>query len=262
MACRCGLQYQFRYMDGLVIPPGMAALKGRGLHGGAQVNMRQKLDTRKDLPAKDIVDAAVAAFETDLQGDVQLTDEEQSKGKEAVVGEAKDSVVKLAQCHAEEQAPEYQPVLVETKVTIELPNLSRDLLGIIDLADEQGRVVDFKTTKRKKPQSEADDSVQLTTYAAAYAAKFGKPPESVRLDVLVQTDKKTERQAPLDSARGPADFAALAHRINALDKMIEHGVFMPAPPGSWYCSVKWCGYWGKCPAVNSERRAAAEKSDQ
>ncbi len=257
MYCRCPEQYRRRYLEREIIPPGIASLKGTGFHRGAAVNMRQKLESGVDLPASEIVEAAVSVFEIEVHGGVSFSQEEVSRGSTAVIDEATDDLRELVDCHAKAQAPEYQPVFVEEKVRIELPNAPRDVLGIIDLADTKRRVTDFKTASKKKSQSDADDSVQLSVYAAAYQVKTGEPPAEVRLDSVVQTKTKTERQV-LTSERGPADFTALANRINAVTKGIQAGVFTPATPGAWWCGPKWCGYWNTCPFVNSHRKALAE----
>lgn len=257
MACRCPAQYERRYIDGDVLPPGIAILSGKGFHKGAETNMRQKIASRVDLPASEIVDAAVAAFETEAAGGYVLSEDEDSRGAGVVVGEAKDRLANMARVHAEQQAPDYQPVLVEKSVRIALPNAPRDLLGIIDLADEQDRVTDFKTGSRKKNQDDADGSVQLSIYDAAFRAEMGRAPSEVRLDTIVGQKTKTDRQV-LVSHRDDNDFSALANRINVVTSMIQAGIFAPASPGSWWCSPRWCGYWSTCKFVNSERRALSQ----
>lgn len=257
MYCRCPEQYRRSYIEGEKIPPGIAALKGTGLHRGAAVNMRQKLESGVDLPASEIVEAAISAFETEVHGGVSFSREEFGRGSHIVIGEAKDDLREIADCHARVQAPDYQPVFVEEKIRIELPNAPRDVLGILDLADAKRRVIDLKTAGKKKSQSDADDSVQLSVYAAAYQVKTGEPPAEVRLDCVVQTKTKTDRQV-VTSDRGPRDFQALANRINAVTKGIQAGVFTPATPGAWWCGPKWCGYFSTCPYVNSHREALVQ----
>lgn len=252
----CAEAYRRRYVEGEKIPPGIALLVGTGTHKGAEHNFRQKIESRSDLPKSDIVEAAVAGFEAETAGGFVLSDEEESRGHKVVIGEAKDLVATLAEVHAEQQAPEYQPVAVEHPYTIEFPGASHDLLTITDLIDDRSRVTDLKTAARRKPQTEVDTSVQLTIYAAAYQLQFGHPPALVQLDTLVKT-KKPGRQL-LSSTRGPADFQTLLNRINVMLSGVHAGIFPPAPVGHWMCSARWCGYFQSCPYVNHERREAAE----
>lgn len=256
MYFNCGEAYRRRYVEGEKIPPGIALLVGSGTHRGAETNFRQKIETHADLPKREIIEAAVAGFEAECAGGFILSEEEESQGQASVVGAAKDMVAGLAECHAELQAPDYQPVAVEKKIVIPFPNATHDLVGYVDLIDDAERVTDFKTAARKKPQTAADDSVQLTIYAAAYQIETGHPPAEVRLDTLTKT-KRPGRQV-LVSHRGPADFQVLINRTNVMLAGVAAGIFPPAPIGHWLCSPRWCGYWHSCPYVNPERRGAAE----
>ena len=243
---RCPEAYRRRYVEGEKIPPGIAMLKGTGVHGGARVNFQQKIESHRDLPVAEIVEAAVATFELELHGGYTI-DEGNPK---LVIAEAKDGVAVLAELHGAEVAPDYQPVLVEQSFRIGLPG-PVDLLGIIDLADDRRRVVDHKTSGKKKPQSEADTSIQLTAYAAGHRILTGEPATEVRLEVLV--DKAAPERQTLSSDRGEADFEALAHRINAFSHAIQSGSFPPTTPDNWMCAKKWCGFWSTCRFVNHSR---------
>lgn len=251
MYAKCGEQYRRRYIENEIIPPGIAAVAGRGVHGGIATNFRQKIETRVDLPVVDVVDAAVEQFKAELQGAYELTPEEQAQGRDNVIGAATDTVASLAELHAREVAPEYQPVFVEQPVRLELPG-PRDLYGIIDLADERKLVVDHKTAAKSKSQADVDNSVQLTVYAAFHKALTGELPAAVRLETLVKSKKQPKRQV-LESTRNSADFTALANRINAVSAGVAAGVFQPAPTGAWWCGARWCGYWDTCKFVNTER---------
>lgn len=241
---RCAAQYEFRYIENLVIPPGIAMLKGRGLDGGASTNMEQKIDSHEDLPESDIVDAAVSEFDTGVAGGYELDDEDSDRGATVVVGEARDGVADMAKVHAREQAPEYQPLLVQERVRLKLAG-ERDLLGYLDMADDQRRVVDWKTSARRKSQSEADESIQLTAYSAMHKARTGESASALRLDCVIQTKTRTERQL-LETGRDAKSFDALAAIINVVSDSIAAGSFAPNGLGTWICSPKWCGYYSRC----------------
>jgi len=258
MAARCMEQYRRRYICGERIPPGIALLQGSAFHTGAEHNMRQKIESHEDLPAPEIVEAAAAGFEERVAGGYILSEDEAARGAKLVLGEAKDQLVGLVWCHAAEQAPDYQPVAVEHTTRILFPHATHDMLAVTDLRDDKGRVVDFKTAARKPPQADADTSVQLTIYAAAYQIETGESPSEVRLDVVTKT--KVPKRHVLPSHRDRHDFRALLSRLNAMLATIavfsEKGVepWPAAPVGAWWCCDKFCGYWRTCPHVNSERR--------
>lgn len=253
MYWRCGEQYRRRYMEHERIPPGVARLIGKGIHGGAEVNFRQKLASYDDLPKAEIVEAAVTAFDAEVHGEgFLLSEEEASRGPAKVIGEAKDKTAQLAAVHAEQQAPEYQPVAVEQKTRILFPKATHDLLTVSDLWDDKDRVTDFKTAARKpngKPPTDADTSIQLTAYAAAFQVENGIRPAEVRLDVLTKT--KTPGRHVLTSRRGPDDYQVFINRVNVTLCAINAGIFPPASPGAWQCSERWCGYSRDCPYYHS-----------
>jgi hypothetical protein len=250
---KCPEQWRRRYIEKEVIPPGVAMLIGSGVHIGAETNFGQKIESHVDMPRGEIIEAAVAGFKARIGGDgCLLSEDEASRGKTVVVSQATDTIVTLAGLHADQQAPDYQPMEVECHTRIELPASTHDILAITDLRDDQDRVVDFKTAGKSKSQTDADHSTQLTTYAAAYEVDHGRPCSELRLDTLVKT-KKPKRQI-LTTTRDEADYRVLASRMDAMLRSIKTGVFTAAPVGAWWCSAKWCGYAETCKFFNAERK--------
>jgi CRISPR/Cas system-associated exonuclease Cas4 (RecB family) len=250
--CRCPEAYRRHRIEGERIPPSVVQIRGTGYHRAAAANMRQKLTSGVDMKPRDIVDLGMSEFETEAKGGVSLNIEEAKAGYERVIGTTADDLREILDIHAREQAPCHMPTLVEQQVRIPLPNAPRDLLGVLDLATTNDDVIDFKSTKRSKSQSEVDGSVQLTIYAVAHKFETGRPARSVQLDNIVQMKTKTFRQV-LTSTRDERDFAALANRINAVQHAIDAGSFPPAAPGTWNCSDKYCVFHRTCPFVNPGR---------
>lgn len=257
MYFRCGEQWRRRYVCKEKIPPGIALLKGAAVHKAAEVNFSQKIESHTDLPLKDLQGAAEEHISSMVsQEGILLSAEENSRGMQTVLGEAKDRTYAMTGALHREIAPRIQPALVEEFVRIDLPNHSHDLLGRLDLATTDDEIVDLKTSSRKKNQNDIDRSDQLTFYGVAFKHQAGREPKGIRLEVIVET--KVPSVQSLRSPRGESDKRILLNRINAMIAGVKAGVFLPAAPGSWLCSPKFCGYWETCPFVNSERRAAAE----
>lgn len=253
----CGQQYAFKYLEGIREPGSLPKAKGSAVHGAAQANFQQKVETDFDVPADDFRDLAAATFEAEMRGEVLFSPEEQSVGVKKAVAKQKDATVKLAEFYHATVSPDYRPVLVEHEFSIDLPSLGTSLIGFIDLVDLTGRIIDTKTSKRAKSQNDADTSLQLTAYAAA-REKEKRPAPSLILDTCVQTaGGKTYRQK-LTTHRDQADYAALAARMVAAEKIIQAGAFMPAPAKAWWCSPSWCGFWAQCPFVNRKRATGSE----
>jgi hypothetical protein len=249
--CMCPESYRQWYLEKNRIPPTVHMARGTGMHGGAAFNLRQKIESGVDLPRKEIIDAGIAEYEGATKDGLMLTREEAGRGHQVVIAEVKDDLVAILDCHAKTQAPEYQPVMVEQAVRVELPKAPRDLLAVLDVATAT-EVADFKTAKRSKSQGDVDSSLQLTVYSIAFHVVQGHAPETVALDTIVQGKKETKRQK-LVGTRDEADYLALVNRINAVQHAIDAGSFPPTVPGSWKCSEKYCGYYRSCPFVNGSR---------
>jgi len=224
------------------------------------VNFTQKMATHEDLPLNVLEDAAATEVRTRIAAEgLMLTEDEASVGMAKVEGHLVDRAVAITGLYRERVAPAIQPVLVEQFVRIELPGRDFDLNGKLDLVDDQRQIRDIKTASRRKAQDEVDRSDQLTYYYAAHAKATGESAAGVVLDVLV--DKARPEVQRLVSTRGDADKRVLLNKLNAMMHGVAQGVFHPAPVGSWWCSLKFCGYASTCPYFNSERKAAAEAID-
>jgi len=257
MYFRCGEQYRRRYINREVIPPGIALVKGSAVHKAAEVNFAQKIETREDLPLEQLQGAAEEHIDVMIAKDgLFLPPEQASIGMQKVLGDAKDRTQGMVRALRMEIAPRIQPAMTEKFIRIPLPKHTHDLLGRLDLATEDRRVKDLKTSSKRKYQDEVDRSDQLTFYHMAYEYETGAPPAGIDLEVIVET--KVPSVQSLTSQRTMDDRKVLLHRINAMIAGVQAGTFLPAAPGSWICSPRFCGFYGSCGFINSERKAAAE----
>ncbi len=260
MFLRCGEQYRRRYVLGERIPPGIALVKGGGVHHAAEVNYRQKIESHTDLDDKVLCDAARDHIHHTVAAEgLMLAPDEVARGVQRVRDEAVDRAVALTREFRRTVAPQVQPVVVEEFVRVVLPKADRDLLGRIDCVDSHEQIRDLKTASRRKSEDEVQRSDQLTFYHVAYAAKYGKPPAGVVMDVLL--DQKLVGTQRLASQRTEGDKKVFLARLNAALAGIRAGNFQPAPLGTWWCSPRFCGYWHTCPFVNAARAAAADSND-
>lgn len=273
MICRCGEQYRRVYICHERRPPGVAMLRGTGVGKGMETNFRQKIESWKDLNSEDVVGAAVAGLEEAWQsGGVELTPDEVSVGIARTKGRTTDEVATLAEIAHRNISPAYQPTAVENGFRIVLEDQPRDIVGYMDwmgyeTATFDGRqtedlgtfpqvVADLKTSSKKKSLVDTNSSVQLTCYGAAACNQLAVDSIGVRLEVAVNT--KTPKTQTLAGSRDRGDFTALSHRVAAALRVIESGDFLPAIPGAWWCSPKFCGFFASCKFVNAERKDAVE----
>lgn len=258
---RCARQYCFRYVEHKIRPPAVVMLVGGGTHQGAETAMKYKVATGENQRPDDVRDAAVAAFDSRLgEDDVALDDEERSRGRVAVIGEARDRVAAAAHFWACLAQPNYWPLSVESvEQRFRMPlQGGLDLVGVVDLVTREQAVVDWKVGRRAIPQGEADTSIQLTAYALHHEYATGHAPAEVQLAVI-QEAKETKHYVRR-SIRNRTDYRILLRRVELLQQAKAAGIFPPCNPDNWWCSPRFCGYWRECPYVNNERlaRAAAQ----
>jgi len=250
MFCRCPEAWRRRYIEKEIVAPRAAMLRGSSIHIAAETNMRQKIESHEDMPAQDIIDLAVSTYQDKIKHEsYEIGPGETSRDVER----AADTVAAMAEVHARQQAPDYQPQAVEEKFRLELPT-SHDIVGVIDLLTDSNEVVDFKTGKRAQSADDADNSTQLSLYAIAVQQKTGSDTVITKLDCLTEPSARTPaRRKVIESVRDKTDLPIIAARVAVVSQAIEAGLFPPAAPGSWNCSQAWCGYWSTCKFVNSER---------
>lgn len=245
MFFRCGELYRRRVIEKEPLIPTIPLHKGSGVHGAAEINFRQKIESFKDLPVAQIKDAAAAAFEERVKKEgAMLTTAEEGIGFARVIGTAKDRTVALAGLYADFVAPAHQPVLVEQDQRIALTD-DLDLWVKLDLVNTRKEIVDYKTSKKSLNQAEVDQDLQYSLYALAQKALTKEDPGPIVVENLVDTGKNVKHNQ-VTTSRGMAHFQKAVKEINLFLDALKLGVFLPAPKGAWYCSEERCGYARTC----------------
>ena len=246
MAFRCGEQFRRRYINDEIIPPGIAAGRGTGVHKANEVNLKQKVKTKIDLPLSDLTDAARDGYVHAFRNGVYLTKEDQSS-KNSLLNDGLNDTIRLTRLYQEEVAPEIVPIEVERefKINVGLPLL---LAGRIDM-EEDFKVDDLKTAGMSWPAGRIDKEIQPIFYSYAHEKETGIRPEFV-YHILVALKTKAKRQVQKITATDN-HYQALFAKLKMFCKMLETGTFLPANPSSWWCSNKWCGYYDTCKYVGN-----------
>lgn len=229
---RCPLEYRFRYIDGLYVPQSGAITLGKSVHRALEYNFRQKIDSGKDAPLKDIVDVFNDAYDHLLE-DTEL---EQGENAENLRREG----MRLLSLYHATIAPGIYPAVVEEPFETELEGIDIPLAGIMDLVDRSGVIVDHKTAKRSYSSDAVQRDLQLTTYALAYRKMHGKQEKGVRLDVMIR-GRETRIQT-LHGERSERQIERHARLIGEVVRAIEQGIFYPNE--SYYCGI--CRYRTFC----------------
>ncbi len=243
MYAKCPRQYEYRYMRGMIRPPGFALLVGSGVHTGCEVAMKSKALTGNNLRTADVVDAAVNGYD-ERTADGGVCDDP----GDGTVDSNRDRVAAFASYWAAAVQPDYVPAgpeAVECRFNISItPAL--DFVGVIDLMTHAGRLVDWKTGTKALTETDADTSLQLTAYSAAYRRINGADPLSVAFEQVVERKNETARVHQIGRRRTTEDYQGLLQRIDLVAKAKQAGIFPPCSPSSWHCQPRWCGYARQC----------------
>ncbi len=232
---RCPLQYKYRYIDGLILPPKSALTKGKSVHKGVEYNYSQKIESHEDVKLSEVQEVVAAEFET-LAPETEFEKDEDP-------GKVKDETISLATLYHKEVAPTVQPVAVEQKVEVEFENTPYSLLGYIDVLDDQGYIRDTKTASKSPSENEINKSLQLTAYAMAHRTLYGKEEAGVKLDYLVQT--KTPKVVTLEGKRTQKDIERFLKTMGIVAHAIDNQIFYPNE-NNYLCGPEKCGYWEIC----------------
>lgn len=242
---RCPKQYEFRYVQGLKVPPDSRLILGTSVHRGVEFNYAHKFKTRKPAKRDAVMDAFSDAFKREKSGvDFQGVNP----------GTVKDLGYDMLGKHYDKLAPAVQPLMEpELEFEFKVPGLKRKVVGFIDVVAKvlsiPLAVLDNKTTRRSYKQWDADISGQLTSYAYAVHSLVKKIPV-LGFDVL--TDKKSGVTADRYLTSRTADqLKRFENTAQLIEKSIDAGIFVPTDDPQ---TCSWCGYNARCFARAAKAR--------
>ncbi|MEA3225365.1 MAG: PD-(D/E)XK nuclease family protein [Planctomycetota bacterium] len=252
MISKCGQQYYFRYIKGLIRPPGVALLVGGATHTSVETDLTEKMESGNLLEDDAVKDIAADALKIRWADEPPGLDaDEKARGPEKVKGIAIDLTVALSLCHHKELAPEIEPVALERGLRYTYAGMDYDMLGFLDI-QEKNRIRDTKTRGQSPQQVVADRSTALTFYCMAAEAEDKARVEELTIDALVKTKKP--KVVVLKTTRDESDYDQFLARWARAEQIIKAGVFAPCATDNWACTPKWCGYYDICPFGKAKRR--------
>ena len=248
---KCGERYRRAYIEQERCEPGLTSARGTAIHKGASHNFSQKIKSRKDVKAKEIIEVAVEQLHNTVRNEgLYLSPDEKSIGRPILLNQTEQTVMVLSDLYAHRVAPKYQPLSVEIERKVEIPETDLVLVTHPDLETRDQKIVDIKSHAKSPKDSEADESMQLTFYAMSFEASHGNAASAIVLEHLVRTQtmlKAVEQR----TVRDRSDYIAAIQMIRSVGSAIEKEVFPPAygQAGAWWCSAKWCPFHSSCKFV-------------
>jgi hypothetical protein len=233
---RCQVQWYFRYVEGLKIPPSVSMAQGSAMHEGARFKLAARVEGAEEPSDSDTEEYIVNEFEEAGRKGLDLKEGDD-------LGKAKDELTACGKVLLEESLPDITtPTASEKRYDLNLEDRDVGLVAITDV-EEEGRVRDFKlTSKTPDPLSE----LQPVVYTYCRWQETGEVPDFTYEVVKKLKTPKLER---VNHRCTEADinffFAQFDAAVFQMKHAIEAGNFVPNPCG-WWCSESWCGYWNHC----------------
>ena len=255
-AFKCGEQFRRRYIENEIIPPGIAAGRGTGLHNASKVNLRQKIVTKTDLPLNDLKDATRDGFVHAFNNGIYLPKEDVSQKTKILNNGLEDALVCTEVYHSK-VAPQIDPVSVEEPFKVDV-GLALPLAGTMD-HESKPKIDDLKTTAKKWRDGQINEEIQPVLYSMVHEyltkirpdftyhimiSRRGKEGNLTSSDYQSQSYKAEDRH-----------YLALIARINNFINMLKYGSFPPCNQNHWGCDPKWCGYWYTCEYVGNGKQS-------
>lgn len=163
------------------------------------------------------------------------------KNSEEDIADAQDrGLLFLTTLWGPDESPDIEPIVlqgrlgVEWEVDMEIAGVP--IKGYIDLI-EADQVSDWKVARSAKRYN-VEKSLQLDLYVVA----TGISCTGFRI-----LEKDSGNVVPLWSVRNIEQVRRWCEITVARTAFaISMGVFPPCKPGEWFCSAKWCSFYGKC----------------
>lgn len=248
MLLRCGVQYEFRYINGMKIPPPGRVVRGTVGHKALAHNFSQKILSKQDVPVQEIKDVFSDIWEQEKYN-ISFTDEElQGDSPTKAAGKLKDSGIAMIEAFHEKESPLVQPAAVEDYFEVEFEGDYPKLIGYIDRIDEDecgepSIISEVKFLSKTPPKDDVKKDLQLTVYDMGFRSKYGRPPKKLKKQFAVDLVKPKADHLE-EISREQDTLRRLMFRIQAVFDALQKGIFLPADHGSWACS--YCGYAQLC----------------
>jgi len=254
--CGCGYRFYRRYVLKDRRAPTLRQIRGTVMHRIIARGLGRKRDTGENPGVEQARDEAATEFDRQYDSGVTLTVDALALGTRQAAGQTKDYVVDVSGFHAGVVAPKIQPVAVERLIEVRPVGTDLKIVGKLDLVERGAHggeiIADTKTAEKSPASTAAQTSEQLTMYTLLRTAETKRLPESLRLDYLVRTPKQKQvKHVPLATSRGIPDLQAYLRRLSTAVEGVKKGVFLPAQPGAWFCSERYCEYFRDCPYVTT-----------
>ena len=266
---RCPKQYEFRYVQGLRVPPSLLLNSGKAIHEAFEVNSKHKMSKKVDMDLDDMTAYAAQQHDKFME---EVPDDKATKQEK---GKDKDASLSIVATYRRTQAPLITPIAVEYGFSIEVPEELDDGLGalkpVIGFVDSYAQVPDtrqgptagqpiialedYKKVRQRKSQLEADIDPQLTLYDYVYNLHTeGELTDVIGYRQLGFNGPRSQQPGPYSEPlyRSPEllepnhrrrRWTRVLNQMRNAQRQIEAGRFIPVDDPR---TCSWCDYQAIC----------------
>lgn len=230
----CGAKYMFQFVENVHAPNKIHLAFGNSIHKANEVNFSQKVETKTDLPTEEVKQIFSDVFDNELcevdKNDFTLINP----------GQMKDGGLKLIEHYQKFYAPRIQPIAVEQRIKVTFKNYDYGLSCKIDVFDQDGIIIDHKSTK-KKVNGTVPEDYQLQVGGAYVIAEEAtqRKVTGARIDYF---DWVRNEFHPIAI---PIDKEYFMNIFQITGDAIKAGIFMPNRK-SFFCSKRYCKFYAEC----------------
>lgn len=242
---QCGLKYKYQYLDQLPKPFRSSALVfGSALHSTLEWFHQQQMNGIAVTLEKlyQIFDADW--YSQRVEADIRFKEGEKemnllNMGREMLTIYLQQQHHNVKGCEIPFTVPLVSPTTGD--------ELGIALLGFFDLIEEDGTIVEFKTSATALSTSDIDSRIQLSAYSYAYQLLYRKPSKGIRVVDFVKAKKP--KIVTIETERTRSDHLGFLHTAKEVLHGIKSNVFVPHQ-GFW---CKECEYADTCPMTKSRK---------
>ena len=201
--------------------PSIYMIFGSAIHEALALNFKQKIKSKKDLEAEEVITKFEEIFNKELKNcfipKFANANAMRLEGENMLISYMKNI------------APLINPLKVEYKFEIALSKYPITILGYIDLITEEGIIKDHKvvgkSTERNWTQNAVDDNLQLTFYAIAYRKLFKKKELYLHIDLLPRNSKSVFKS--IETKRTEEQLTQVLELATKIQKIKELDFYIP-----------------------------------
>jgi hypothetical protein len=248
---RCQYKWFKRYILNEYEPPKGYFVLGRAVHAAESQSYSHMVETGEPHELEQVLDD----FSQTIDNEIEQTEVE---WEGEAPGTMKDRGASMLAAYHERIVPAMKPEKVENRFEVQLqPDYKWKIVGNIDVIGGYDNGFqrhpsgphDIKAVSRAIPQADLDASIQATLYTYATMPEKGQE-QTFRVHELRTTAKGAFAELKETTRTREAHMrylervAAVARQI---DRNLQTGDWMGAPPSAFWCRQSQCGFWPTCP---------------